>query len=60
MDCLQVYCFCVRAKFLASAKTRYKQDGIAQLSTLNYTVVSVYEKLLYTHIVVDIGLPPKR
>lgn len=50
-------CVSFRMTLVWSAKERYKKDGYAQLHTLNYTIKFVSKHFLYTHIMVDIGLP---
>lgn len=39
---------------LVRAATRYRSEGLAQINTMNYTVISVTEQPLLTNILVDI------
>lgn len=44
-------------KFLDSAKTRWKTDGVN--NTGLWTIKSVQKRKLYYHLLVDVGKPPK-
>lgn len=44
-----------RAKLLYSSVNRMTWDGI---SSANYTLLKVTEKRLYTHLLIDVGVPP--
>jgi len=48
----------IRYRLLWTGIRRYKIDGINSLSSLNYNVMWVKDKPLYTHIMIDIGPPP--
>jgi hypothetical protein len=47
--------FLFRAKLLYSAVKRYTWDGV---SSAEYNLTSVIKYPLYTHLLIDVGLPP--
>lgn len=48
----------IRYRLLWTGIRRYKIDGINSLGSLNYKIMWIKEKPLFTHIMIDIGPPP--
>uniref|UniRef100_A0A915HNU4 Galactosyltransferase N-terminal domain-containing protein n=1 Tax=Romanomermis culicivorax TaxID=13658 RepID=A0A915HNU4_ROMCU len=44
-------------QLLRTVTKRYKYDGLSQLKDYNYRILSISLKNLYTHFLIDIGLP---
>jgi len=54
--CVRVCVFAYRTKLLYTGTRRFQFDG---LNSLQYRLVHVANTALYTHILVDIGKPPR-
>ncbi|XP_071522317.1 uncharacterized protein [Panulirus ornatus] len=46
----------IRGQLLKTSWQRYRQDG---LNTLKYSLLSIYQHPLFTHLLLDVGTPPE-